>query len=467
MKRATVLTALIALLCALDPCAVPADAGRIEFGRLGTVFLYGSASRASNVVLFVSGDGGWNKEVVDMARALASRGMFVAGIDIRRYLASLARSAEPCLYPAADFEALSKFIQKKLGFPSYRQPVLAGYSSGASLVYGVLAQAPPNTFRGAISLGFCPSLPIAKPLCTGSGLANAQMPTGRQVRLFPRESLEEPWIVLQGTIDKVCNAAAAAEFVKNVPSAGIVLLPRVGHGFGVQKRWLPQFEAAFTGIAREDGPTAAGRKGTLGDLPLIELPAREPAKDLLAIILSGDGGWAGLDREVGRVLAQKGIAVVGLDSLRYFWTPRTPERLAADLGRIMRHYLAAWGKSNVVLIGYSFGAEVLPFAMNRIPRDLLGHVRLAALLAPGREADFEFHLADWLGGGSRKTSRPLLPEVEKLKNERVLCFYGEDERESLCRELLPGIGERIPLKGGHHFGGRYASIAEMILDRIR
>ncbi len=120
------------------------------------------------MVLFVFGDGGWNLDVVDMARELSLLDSLVVGVD--NYLRELAKSNEKCSYPAADFELLSKFVQKKLDFPMYMTPVLVGYSSGATLVYATLVQALSNTFRGAISLGFCPDLPLTKPLCGGSGL---------------------------------------------------------------------------------------------------------------------------------------------------------------------------------------------------------------------------------------------------------------------------------------------------------
>ena len=141
----------------------------VEFGRFGKVTVYYQSPLPSHVVLFVSGDGGWNKGVVDMARELASLDALVAGIDITHYLRELERSPENCSYPAADFELLSKFLQKKMDFPVYVPPVLVGYSSGATLVYALLAQAPPDTFRGAISMGFCPDLPLVKPLCKGKG----------------------------------------------------------------------------------------------------------------------------------------------------------------------------------------------------------------------------------------------------------------------------------------------------------
>src|SRR5262245_52806511 len=73
----------------------------LTFGRFGKVAVYEPTSPASttSIAIFVSGDGGWNQGVVDMARALASRGALVVGVDIVRYLHALDDSADPCSYP--------------------------------------------------------------------------------------------------------------------------------------------------------------------------------------------------------------------------------------------------------------------------------------------------------------------------------------------------------------------------------
>ncbi len=166
-------------------CVTSGAERSLDFGRFGKVTIYYQSPQPSHVVLFVSGDGGWNKGVVDMARELASLDALVAGIDITHYLRELEKSSESCSYPAADFELLSKFLQKKLNFPVYVPPVLVGYSSGATLVYAVLAQAPPDTFRGAISMGFCPDLLLTKTSLPGEGVGVEER-TARQGVYFSR-----------------------------------------------------------------------------------------------------------------------------------------------------------------------------------------------------------------------------------------------------------------------------------------
>jgi type IV secretory pathway VirJ component len=202
-----------------------------RFGSFGVVNLYHQTPTPSRVVLFISGDGGWNLGVVDMARELMALDALVVGINIRTYLRGLAAANEKCSYPAADFEMLSKFIQKKLGYSQYVTPVLVGYSSGATLAYATLVQAPAGTFNGAMSMGFCPDLPLTKPLCKGSGLEFRPGPKNKGYSFLPAPKPPGPWIALQGTTDQVCDAKTVEEYVNQVGGAELVLLPKVGHGF--------------------------------------------------------------------------------------------------------------------------------------------------------------------------------------------------------------------------------------------
>jgi type IV secretory pathway VirJ component len=234
-----------------------APAPPFEFGRFGEVSIYRGSMPPRDVVLFVSGDGGWNLGVISMARRLTKNGAVVAGIDVRRYLAQLEKSTDQCVSPAADFENLSRDLQSKLGFEHYLQPTLVGYSSGATLVYAALAEAADGLFKGAVSIGFCPDLDLKKSVCRGSGIEATPRRDGKGmlkgVDFLPAKQLPGKWISLQGEIDQVCSAPATQKFIERVPGAGIVMLPRVGHGYSVERNWVPQFEAAYGRI------TAAGR----------------------------------------------------------------------------------------------------------------------------------------------------------------------------------------------------------------
>jgi type IV secretory pathway VirJ component len=434
----------------------------LAYGRFGPVVVYRERPHPSHVVLFMSGDGGWNHGVVDMARSLASLDAAVVGVDIRRYLAALERAGGPCGYPAADFEALSQWVQRRLGYSAYVPPVLVGYSSGATLVYATLVQAPPGTFLGGISLGFCSDLRLQRPLCRAGGLTLAAGRQGR-VSVLPADTVRSPWFVLHGADDSSCTAARAESFVRQVRGARLVRLSGVGHGFSVEAHWMPRFREVFERLSRMQ-PRRAPAPPAVRDLPLVEVPAKGDSGEL-AVIMSGDGGWASLDRDIGQALAARGIPVVGFNSLQYFWRARTPDEASRDLARVLRHYLNAWNARDALLVGYSLGADVLPFMVSRLPPDLRSRVHLVALLGPERTATFEFHVAEWLGGAGRGPATA--PEIERLTGLRVLCFYGEDETDSACRLVHPGAATVVRVPGGHHFGGSYESLAERILGAAR
>ena len=439
----------------------------LQFGRFGTVHLYRQAEHPSHVVLFVSGDGGWNLGVVDMAQELAALDALVVGIDIPNYLKQVASAGEYCSYPAGELEELSQYVQRKLRMPAYVTPVLVGYSSGATLVYAALVEAPAGTFCGAISMGFCPNLPLTRPFCRGGGLEWQPGPKGKGFSFLPAKGLRSRWIAFQGSIDQVCSPAEVQTYASHIPNAEVVLLPKVGHGFAVTGNWLPQFREAFNKLAKETESMQRSSAIEINDLPLVEVQSQGREGNELVVMISGDGGWVGIDKDIGGMLAAGGLPVVGLSSLQYFWTPRTAEGAAEDLERILRHYLAVWNKGSAVLIGYSRGADVLPFMASRLPEDLRSRVRLISLLGPGQRTNFEVHLTDLLGGDADSSALPVLPEVLKLKQNKVLCFYGEEETDSLCRSLKDFNGEVIALQGGHHFSGDYQGIAARIMQAVR
>ncbi len=200
----------------------------------------------------------------------------------------------------------------------------------------------------------------------------------------------------------------------------------------------------------------------LHDLPLAVIPADHPGP-WMAVIWSGDGGWRDIDKQVGEILAREGAPVVGVDSLRYFWRRRAPEQVARDLVAILSHYSAAWGTRRVVLIGYSFGAGILPFAVNRLPPDVRPRILQISLLGLEPRAAFEFHVQGWFGRASAE-DRPVLPELQRIDLGLLQCFYGEQEPETLCRAPELAGAEKIATSGGHHFDGDYAALARRIAE---
>jgi type IV secretory pathway VirJ component len=313
----------------------------------------------------------------------------------------------------------------------------------------MLERAPIGTFGGGISLGFCPTPALRKSLC----------PTGEA----RAPQLSAPWTVLQGIHDKQCRTQAR-QFLANMKQAEVIAVPGDDHGEGDFHTWERQFAGAFQRLgARTRGlpPVSAAE---LKDLPLIEVHSAKTS-DTLAVLISGDGGWAGIDKELAAALSKQGLSVVGLDSLRYFWKPRTPEGTAADMDRLLRHYLSAWKKRSVLLIGFSQGADVMPFIVNRLPATTRERLRMVALLSLSETAVFEFHLQNWIGAA--KNTIPVTPELLRMKGVRGLCVYGADETDSLCTKPAAKSLQVVKVNGGHHFDGNYAKLAALLLSHMR
>lgn len=450
--------------------ALPLHAGEpqsLDHGRFQKLRLYKPAGAPRNVVLFLSGDSGWNQQEKKQAEALVAEGALVVGIDTPQFMAALEADGGECVYPDGDLENLSHFVQAYTRLDSYRAPLLAGTSAGAALAYATLSQAPTGSFAGGLVTGFCPDLALKKPLCPGDGLAFKPSANGKGVDFLARPSLAVPFAALLGSRDPHCDAAATQGFIQQMPAARQKVLRDVTHDYGDDARARAALGAAFRSLDNNLKPVTVAAPNGLGDLPVIEEPAVVGSRDSrneLAVFWSGDGGWAGIDKEVSGALNARGIPVVGVDSLRYFWTARTPEGIAADIEKISRRYLKTWAKDRVILIGYSQGADVLPFAVNRLSPDLRRRVVLVAAMGLSDHAVFEFQLANWVADNNDGPAT--LPEIARIKNLPFLCIYGEDDEDSVCPQLQGDSATSVKLPGGHHFDGDYGKLAAVILGAL-
>lgn len=208
-------------------------------------------------------------------------------------------------------------------------------------------------------------------------------------------------------------------------------------------------------------PVARHKSGNTG-LPLVQVKATAGNSDYFAIMLSGDGGWSKFDRGVCAQLAANGVPALGLNCLRYIRKAKTPEQMTTDLTRLIQLGEQEFGRQKVILIGYSCGANLVPFAYNRLGEDLKAKVQYLALLSPEDMADFEFHLYNRIYPNPAK-EQPVKPELEKMRSKPTLFLYGEQEKHAWCSDLMEGVFCLRKLPGGHHFGQNTAGVAAAIL----
>jgi type IV secretory pathway VirJ component len=431
------------------------DQPRIDTGEFGEVDLYAPQGTAKAFAFLFSGAEGLTEADRQAATRLTQSGVAVAAIDTKTALKHL-NEPDPdqaCIELPGPLEWLSHNAQHDFKFTEYREPVLLGRGAGGALVYAALAQSPPLSFAGGVSVDFNPSLGLQRKFC---GLTPASV-LGNYQTLAPTYRLRGGWRI-GATLSISPEVMAFAEASARANDTAPVQAPKPA---SLDAIYLDVMGPLLNAAATLD------KTASVEDLPLVEVSSRAEG-DTFVIIYSGDGGWRDIDKILGDFFAARGLAVVGVDALRYFWSERSPEETAHDLAQIITHYRAAWNLKRVVLIGYSFGANILPFAYNRLPPELQQAVIMLALLAPARAADFEISVFGWLSAAPSAEALLLLPEVSKIDPAKLQCIFGAEEAdETLCTTNVMRNAERIERPGSHHFDENYAVLGNKILQGIQ
>jgi type IV secretory pathway VirJ component len=440
--RFSLLPRVIAAGAALIACVpafatintAPATVTHVSGGRYGDVAVTKPVgSMRGFAVLFSAGEH-WTPDDQTRADVLAQHGAMVVGVDTSRYATNLAAvKTETCHKLYADAEAIGHQLERQQESSQYFAPMAIGSGQGALIAARMLSQAPANTLAGAVSLDPAAQLDTRFAPCA----ADPKLSRGTGLPGFFEQG------VTRGSAGAPATAGASSmphTFAPNVADADKLVALAAPH-----LRVVTESE--------ED----------ISDLPLVELPAAHPT-DMLAIVISGDGGWRDLDKTIAEALQKEGIAVVGWDSLRYFWSEKPPAATSHDLARVIKTYSARWHAKHIALVGYSFGADVMPFAYNRLPDALRAKVSYMSLLGFAPDADFQIRVTGWLGMPASDKALPVQPELAKVPPSIVQCIYGADEKDTLCPALVNTGIDVVKTNGSHHFDGDYGALAGKIIE---
>lgn len=443
MSRRHPLSVLAALLACLAGPAVADDAPTFDTGQIPDPVIALPEGPAQGSVMLFSSEDGWNSEDDALAARLQAEGAAVVGIDLPSYLAALDGQGKDCVYLVADFESLGHQLERATGATSFHAPIVAGVGQGGALAVNILAQTPFDTLGAAIAADPSDGVPLDSEFCTkqpraeGTDGWNYALPAGNQ----------------PAPLTVVLTSGATAESagrVADLSAAGVTFQLDAADGSGA-----PTFgDAVAAAVARNAGTS---------DAPAVVELGTTPTMGAMAIVLSGDGGWRDLDKQIAGILQTKGIPTVGLDTLRWFWSPRTPQETGAELARLVDLYTDKWKVPKVILVGYSFGADVLPASYLAMPAEAKAKVAEISLLGLATMGDWQITVSGWLGKAS-STAEPTGPALAKLPPALVQCIHGAEEDDSACPSLAGTGVEIITTKGGHHFDGNYEALAQKIID---
>lgn len=185
------------------------------------------------------------------------------------------------------------------------------------------------------------------------------------------------------------------------------------------------------------------------------MPLTEWASSLqtpLIFYISGDGGINDFSTGFCSGINKKGFSISALNSRTYFWKKKTPEQTANDITGYLEKKFINRSNQQLILIGYSFGADVIPFIINNLPASIKAKLRTIFLLSPSTTTDFEIHWLE-LMGGKKKRDMDVVTAINALGNEhRVVFLNGSDEDDFPFKSISLKNYIHLELPGGHHFG---------------
>jgi type IV secretory pathway VirJ component len=202
------------------------------------------------------------------------------------------------------------------------------------------------------------------------------------------------------------------------------------------------------------------KKDILAQLTL--LPVMEDNDLPLVFFISGDGGWIKTDVEVSKLLNQHGMPVIGLNALKYFWKEKIPEESTIAFSEIIEQYLKLWHRNSFILVGYSFGAGVVPFITTRLQDPIKSLLRGIYCFSPEEKGNFKIRLSDFLYrkfGGKYN----VLQELKKITLVKPVCAFGKEENTSIRKNFLSSGLRVVILPGNHHYDEKYIRVANVII----
>ena len=441
IRLAASLALRAALSCAallLGGCSREPRRETLTHGRFEPIELSVPSDARSLVLMLAAPDDAARADALSIE--LSRQRAIVARVDAAAFQRVLDDTASGCVFPSGDLDNLAHYIQAYLKQPRYVPAILLGVGAGGSITEAALAQAPPSTFAGALVFDGCRAPRLRAPAC-------------------PRESASpEPSTGSEGAASVPSPAPPADPLLRVHSDAGPCATEPA------PARAEAAFADAFATLVRAADAHATSATTDLPDIPIIEvLSSSNEHPDTFGVFLSGDGGWAGIDAQLSAQLARRGLPIVGIDSLRYFWTARTPESTGADVARVIERYSRVWKRPRALLIGFSQGADVLPFVLNRLPQEIRPQVVGAVALSLSTTATFEFHVSNWIGASG---DRPTALETDQLVPNSLTCVYGKDDHDALCPRLDRARFHVVELPGSHHFNGDYDRLSTIVLGAL-
>jgi type IV secretory pathway VirJ component len=205
----------------------------------------------------------------------------------------------------------------------------------------------------------------------------------------------------------------------------------------------------------------------ISKLPVtVKVPSGVVTERPIVFFITGDGGMKKFSVDIVNILASKGYPVIGLNTLKYFWNKKTPQQAAADVKALLDYYSAQWNNHSFIMIGYSMGADVLPFIYKNLPVNYQTQIQHLVFMSPSTSTDMVVHISDMLGKTSTPGAMSVTGEMNTITGKPLLLVFGQDEKDFDTKALTIKNYHQIVLPGGHHYNEDAQGVVQQILAHL-
>lgn len=199
--------------------------------------------------------------------------------------------------------------------------------------------------------------------------------------------------------------------------------------------------------------------------PVHVYPATPPVAPIAVVNVSGDMGLRFLlGASTSRGLTEHHIPVVGIASPAVFRHRRSRAEIDAFVADVVRTGLSRTGMTRIVVMGQSYGADIVQTGMAHLPAALRRRVAAIILVLPG---DSVYFRADPTGWSYRGTPDSVATTTaDTLTWAPLTCIYGVEEMDSLCPLLRVPGAKVIGMKGGHTIDHDDAGLLRHVLSVV-
>jgi hypothetical protein len=185
---------------------------------------------------------------------------------------------------------------------------------------------------------------------------------------------------------------------------------------------------------------------------MLYAPTVPPVDGAAVIFFSGHFGWRPIMQDTAAHFAANGRHVLAIESMKYFGKMLKPHEWAKDLKTFRTYINEKAGRpvdSPVILVGFTFGAEIIPYMLNRggtegfIGALLIGPGDIGAVLCRlNLQLDLPIPEEERFDVGQELADLPSMP---------IVLMEGTLDASSKAREMLPLVKKPrkyAPVAGG-------------------